>query len=108
MNDLDKRSLLIASRDAALAAVELSHMDLVAEGCLVDLEHLIRRLANALVLTAATQCRSLDAQVASLARGYMPPSTNPLAKKLHDQSGRLTKVIRAIDALSDEVRENAA
>lgn len=108
MNDLDKRSLLIASRDAGLAALGLSKIDLVTEDGGIRLEPIVRLLANALVLTAATECRDLDARVSSLVRGYMPPSTNPVARDLRERSDRLTKIIRAIDALSDEKQGAAA
>lgn len=108
MNDLDIRSIQIALRDIDDAKRELEFIGkAAAETAFCSMQPVIKHLANTLALVAATECRSLDAQVSSLTRAYMSPSTNPLAKKLHEQSGRLTKVIRALDALNDEARRVA-
>lgn len=61
----------------------------------------IKYLSNALALVAATECRRLDEIISSLT---VPLSTNPVARELHLRSQRLTKVIRALDALNDEAR----
>lgn len=104
MNDIDVRSIQIALRDIENAKRELEATGAFPEAGHAPVTPVITPLANALKLVVAIECRSLNASISSLQRGYMTVGTNPLAKSLRRRLGPLTKVIRALDALNDEAR----
>ena len=103
MNDLDKRSMELAIRDAMAGLINL--MDLhphVGGDVPVSPATAIERLSRALLHVSTMEARRLDGIIARRIENGFMPHTNDYTKRLRSKSTRLTAVNRALNDLGKE------